>query len=134
MFIEKNVLFQAGGFNYQSITEDLDLGINIYLKTNNWPSFLPLPSTEQTPPTIKTYFRQRKRWALGQLEVIQNLKKLLKQNPPNKELIKTLYYRLLLYGPIESFFFFILTVFSFIILCSRLLRGIILVINLQSFA
>jgi cellulose synthase/poly-beta-1,6-N-acetylglucosamine synthase-like glycosyltransferase len=35
LFIQKDVLFAVDGFNYHSITEDLDLGIAIYLRTNN---------------------------------------------------------------------------------------------------
>jgi len=34
LFIEKNTLMTVKGFNYHSITEDLDLGVTIFLKTH----------------------------------------------------------------------------------------------------
>ena len=61
LFISKDVLFLVEGFSCDSITEDLDLGVEIYLRTGYWPQFLPLPSSEQTPGTFKAYYRQRHR-------------------------------------------------------------------------
>jgi len=61
LFIQKDVLFTVGGFNYNSITEDLDLGIAIYLQTDNWPYYLPFASTEQTPGNVKAFLKQRHR-------------------------------------------------------------------------
>jgi len=61
LFIQKDILFAVKGFNYHSITEDLDLGVTIYLKTNTWPYYLPYPSTEQTPENVKTFLKQRHR-------------------------------------------------------------------------
>jgi hypothetical protein len=33
LYVQKDILFAVNGFNYNSITEDLDLGITIFLKT-----------------------------------------------------------------------------------------------------
>jgi len=134
LFIEKNILMEVKGFNYHSITEDLDLGVTIFLQTHVWPTFLPVPSSEQTPPTMKTYYRQRKRWSLGQLEVMNNLKEMMRKKEGDLVVIKDLYRKLCFYGPIESTLFFFLTVFSFVIIVSRLVRGIVLLMTLQSLA
>ncbi len=134
LYVEKNVLMKVKGFNYHSITEDLDLGVTIFLETHVWPTFLPVPSSEQTPPTMKAYFRQRKRWSLGQLEVMNKLKEMMKNKEGDLKVIKDLYRKLCFYGPVESILFFFLTIFSFVIIVSRLVKGIVLLLTLQSLA
>ncbi len=131
LFIQKDVLFQVDGFNYNSITEDLDLGVTIYLKTGNWPYYLPFASTEQTPDNVKAYLKQRHRWALGLLEVIQNLKKQKNWKTPLGKKSMLLYLKLILYGPAEWVIYFAVTVLSMFILFTRLLRTIVLVIGMQ---
>ncbi len=134
LYVQKDILFAVNGFNYNSITEDLDLGITIFLKTKTWPHFLPVPSSEQTPPNMKAYFKQRKRWAMGQLEVMNNLKNMIKNKEGDPKIIKDLYKKLWLYGPAESTLFFLLTISSFLVLVSRIIKGIFLIITLQSLA
>ena len=131
LFIQKDVLFAVDGFNYHSITEDLDLGIAIYLRTNNWPHYLPYASTEQTPGNIKAFLKQRHRWALGQLEVIKNLKEMKKEKSEMGRKARSLYYKLNFYGPGEWTVFFWLTVLSVVILITRLFRTLVVILGMQ---
>lgn len=131
LFIQKDVLFTVGGFNYNSITEDLDLGIAIYLQTDNWPYYLPFASTEQTPGNVKAFLKQRHRWALGQLEVIKNLKEMKKEKSEMGKKARSLYFKLNFYGPFEWTLFFSLTVLSVIILLTRLLKSIVTMLGIQ---
>jgi len=131
LFIQKDILFEVGGFNYNSITEDLDLGVSIYLKTGNWPYYLPFASTEQTPGNVKAFLKQRHRWALGQLEVIKNLRKMKQEKGDIGKKAKILYYKLNFYGPVEWTTFFLLTVLSVVILITRLLRTIVVILGMQ---
>jgi cellulose synthase/poly-beta-1,6-N-acetylglucosamine synthase-like glycosyltransferase len=55
------------------MSEDLDIGVRAYLQAGAWPDYLPVPATEQTPPTLLAYFRQRLRWGCGWLQVYQRL-------------------------------------------------------------
>ena len=131
LFIKKDLLLKVGGFDNHSLTEDLALGISLYLKTNSWPHFLPLPSSEQTPPNFKAYRRQRIRWALGQLKVIEYLKS-LRSHPLYQNQAKKLYRRLIINGPIEWVLYFMLTLMSSLILISRLAQGTFMFINLRN--
>ena len=131
LFIKTDMLIRAGGFSFKSITEDLELGIRLYLKEKAWPKFLSFPSSEQTPATISAYFRQRKRWALGQLNVIQELK-LMSKNNPNDKRIKILFWKLLFYGPAEWLIYFSITLVSSFVLLSRLIKSIFVLINLHN--
>ncbi|MCL6581716.1 MAG: glycosyltransferase [Firmicutes bacterium] len=70
LFIDRTLLERAGGFDAGSLTEDLELGVRTYLRCGAWPEFLPYPSSEQTPPTLAGFFRQRLRWGSGHLQVM----------------------------------------------------------------
>lgn len=90
LFVRKSLLNSVHGFDPESLTEDLDFGIRAYLATGAKVEFLPVISTEQTPPRLKQYFVQRLRWASGHLEVMSKLKK-----------TSVLFWQLLLKGPFE---------------------------------
>src|SRR5690606_4277719 len=64
----KNLLLKVGGYDPQALSEDLELGVRTYLESGEWPEYLPMVSTEQTPATYKAYFRQRLRWGSGHLQ------------------------------------------------------------------
>jgi len=132
LYIKTDLLYEVGGFNSSSITEDLALGVSLYLKTKHWPVFLPYPSSEQTPATIKAYFRQRFRWGLGQLKLIDELKKMAAKSDLSK-IIHSLRWRLILNGPAEWVIYFVLTLISSFILISRLFQGIFVIFNLKYF-
>ncbi len=131
LFIQKDILFAVKGFNYHSITEDLDLGVTIYLETNTWPYYLPYPSTEQTPENVKTFLKQRHRWALGQLEVIKNLKKMKNNKTDIGKKASSLFYKLCFYGPLEWTVFFLLTILSVFVLVTNLIKNVILLIGMN---
>jgi len=90
LFVRKSLLLSVNGFDPASLTEDLDFGVRSYLKTGTKVEFLPVISTEQTPPKLQQYFIQRLRWASGHLEVMSKIKK-----------HRVLYLNLLLKGPVE---------------------------------
>lgn len=74
LHIERGLLIDVGGFDPQALSEDLELGIRVYLERKQWPEYLPVVSTEQTPATYKALFRQRLRWGSGHLQVFDKLK------------------------------------------------------------
>jgi cellulose synthase/poly-beta-1,6-N-acetylglucosamine synthase-like glycosyltransferase len=74
LYIEAALLKSVGGYDYTSLTEDLELGTRAYLKAGAWPEYLPYPSSEQTPPTFAGFYRQRLRWATGHLQVMKKVK------------------------------------------------------------
>lgn len=75
LFVEIGLLGQIGGYDHLTLTEDLELGTRAYLKSGVWPEYLPLPSSEQTPPTFRSFFRQRLRWATGHLQVMDKIRR-----------------------------------------------------------
>lgn len=74
LFLEARLLREIGGYDYASLTEDLELGTRAYLLAGAWPEYLPYPSSEQTPPTFAGFYRQRLRWATGHLQVMAKVK------------------------------------------------------------
>lgn len=76
LFVTADLLRQIGGYDYNSLTEDLELGTRAYLRAGAWPEYLPLPSSEQTPPTPAGFYRQRLRWATGHLQVMDKVRRL----------------------------------------------------------
>ncbi len=71
----RSLVEQVRGFNLSALTEDLDFGIRAYQHKQQKVEFLPLVSTEQTPPRFRQYFQQRLRWASGHLQVMSALSK-----------------------------------------------------------
>ncbi|MGI6643090.1 MAG: glycosyltransferase family 2 protein [Bacillota bacterium] len=73
VFIAKSLLCQVGGWDCEVLTEDLEFGTRAYLRKGAWPEYLPYPSSEQTPPTFRAFFRQRLRWGTGHLQVVRKV-------------------------------------------------------------
>jgi cellulose synthase/poly-beta-1,6-N-acetylglucosamine synthase-like glycosyltransferase len=90
LFVRKSLILSVHGFDPQSLTEDLDFGVRAFLETGTVVEFLPVISTEQTPPKLRQYFVQRLRWASGHLEVMHKIRK-----------HRVLYWQLFLKGPLE---------------------------------
>lgn len=136
-FIKTKYLIKVGGFRLDSITEDLELGVRLYLQENIWPYFLPLASSEQTPFSFWQYFRQRQRWGLGQMKVLSDLKT-LKNEKKLKENLKIkanrLYWKLIFYGPLEWFFYFLLATFSALNLLFSLGKNFLVLLYLNDFS
>lgn len=74
LYVEKALLQELGGYDHGSLTEDLELGVRAYLQAGEWPEYLPYASSEQTPPTLRGFFRQRLRWGTGHLQVMDKLR------------------------------------------------------------
>lgn len=74
LFVTAGLLREIGGYDFGSLTEDLELGTRAYLKAGAWPEYLPYPSSEQTPPTFAGFYRQRLRWATGHLQVMSKVR------------------------------------------------------------
>ena len=73
LFVRRELLEKLGAWDCEGLTEDLEFGTRAYLAAGAWPEFLPYPSSEQTPPTYKAFFRQRLRWATGHLQVVNKV-------------------------------------------------------------
>ncbi len=92
LYVDRALLERAGGFDAEALTEDLELGVRAYLKCDAWPDFLPYPSSEQTPPTLPGFFRQRVRWGAGHLQVMDKIRAQADYDPRKvKALLRTLW-------------------------------------------
>lgn len=98
VFVEKNLLFEIGGWDYTVLTEDLELGVRAYLLNSAWPEYLPYHSSEQTPPNFKAFFKQRLRWGTGHLQVVDKLEEEQMGEPRERRKIKA---RLIVKGQVE---------------------------------
>jgi len=74
MFATAELMHKVGGFDHTVLTEDMELGARAWLVGGAWPRFVPYPSSEQTPPTFKGFYRQRLRWGSGYLQVYDKIK------------------------------------------------------------
>ncbi len=74
-YTPRSTIEQVKGFDLSALTEDLDFGIRAARELGKKVEFLPLISTEQTPPRFRQYFHQRLRWAAGHLQVMKSLSK-----------------------------------------------------------
>lgn len=98
VYVEKNLLFEIGGWDYTVLTEDLELGVRAYLLNSAWPEYLPYHSSEQTPPNFKAFFKQRLRWGTGHLQVVDKLEDELMGEPGERNKIRI---RLIVKGQVE---------------------------------
>ncbi len=69
-FIEKTLIIDVGGWNQESLVEDAELAIRIYVEKKVKSSWLNCPELEQSPGTFRVYRKQRERWTRGQLYLI----------------------------------------------------------------
>lgn len=115
LHVERELLVRIGGFDPRILSEDLELGVRSFLEGGEWPEYLPVVSTEQTPATYKAYFRQRLRWGSGHLQVYDKLRK-AEQYPESVRLplIRTLFFK----GHLQWYFYqaMVLAPFVFLLL------------------
>ncbi|TYP49780.1 glycosyltransferase [Thermosediminibacter litoriperuensis] len=98
LFIESKLLKKIGGFDFNALTEDLEIGVRAFLERDAWPEYFPYVSTEQTPENYRAFFRQRLRWASGHIQVIEKFKDAAGYDTPKRNrILKTL----LLKGEVE---------------------------------
>lgn len=69
-FFEKELLETVGGWNAGSLVEDAELGLRTYVMTGHSAEWYSCPEIEQSPANLKTYFKQRERWARGHLQLV----------------------------------------------------------------
>jgi len=98
LFVDRRLLESLGGWDHGGLTEDLEFGTRAYLQTGAWPEYLPYPSSEQTPPNYKAFFRQRLRWATGHLQVVNKVAE-ARFVPEDRR--KELLFHLILKGQVE---------------------------------
>ncbi|AGX43085.1 glycosyltransferase [Clostridium saccharobutylicum] len=73
--VRREIMNKMGGWDTKAITEDTEVSFRIY-RMGYKIKFMPLAVTyEQEPQTVKVWFKQRNRWAKGNIYVvIKNLK------------------------------------------------------------
>ncbi len=69
-FIDPHLMVAVGGWNQDALVEDAELGLRLYLEKQVRPAWLSCHEVEQTPPDVRSYLRQRERWALGHLQLL----------------------------------------------------------------
>ncbi len=112
--IRRNILDALGGWDEGALTEDTELTLRIY--EQGWRvKFLPTAiSWEQEPEKLKTWFRQRTRWARGNNDlIVRQLKGLFQRrlSATSLEMINLFYlYYLFVLAIIISDLFFILSI------------------------
>lgn len=108
-FIDRQLFVAVGGFDPGCLSEDLDLGVRVALATGVWPRYLPVPASEQTPPTFRDYFRQRLRWGYGWLQVYRRLREARARDPEVQRLRRALLRQLFLRGHVQWTLYQLLT-------------------------
>lgn len=91
-------LEDIGGFQTQTITEDIHTSMNLHAKGHKSCYLNRVLSAGLMPETLEGYLKQRKRWAMGCIQV------LLRDNPLTKSGL-TLVQRIDYFGSIFYFFF-----------------------------
>lgn len=102
LYVDYDLITRLGGYDHQSLTEDLELGTRAYLETGAWPDYLPYASSEQTPPLFKSFYRQRLRWGTGHLQVMDKVRE-AKGFPVERK--QRLMRQLSIKGPVEWTFY-----------------------------
>jgi len=74
-FIDKDLIKRIGGWDYEALTEDAELGLRLYIKEKRFAKWHPYEEIEQSPKNFQAFFRQRRRWAEGFLQLVPQIKK-----------------------------------------------------------
>lgn len=69
-FIDPRLLIEVGAWKDDALVEDAELGLRLYLRRRVKPAWLSCHEVEQTPPDVRSYLRQRRRWALGHFQLL----------------------------------------------------------------
>lgn len=117
--IRRSLIEKMGGWDTKAITEDTEISFRLY-RMGYKIKFMPLAVTwEQEPQTLKVWFKQRSRWAKGNVYVIiKNFKYLFKKQGGASRFD-------ILYYTIIYFFFLSAVIFSdmlFILGLSKAIR------------
>lgn len=107
--IRRSLIEKMGGWDTKAITEDTEISFRLY-RMGYKIKFIPLSVTwEQEPQTLKVWFKQRSRWAKGNIYVISKNIKYLFSKEGGASRFDILYY-------VVIYFFFLSAV-----ICSDLL-------------
>lgn len=107
--IRRSLIEEMGGWDTKAITEDTEISFRLY-RMGYKIKFIPLSVTwEQEPQTLKVWFKQRSRWAKGNIYVISKNIKYLFSKEGGASRFDILYY-------VVIYFFFLSAV-----ICSDLL-------------
>ncbi len=119
--IRRSLIEEMGGWDPKAITEDTEVSFRLY-RMGYKIKFMPLSVTwEQEPQTLKVWFKQRSRWAKGNVYVItKNFKYLFKKEAGSSRFD-------ILYYVIIYFFFLSAVIFSDMLF----ILGLAQVINLN---
>lgn len=74
-FIDNKLIKRIGGWNYEALTEDAELGLRLYSKEKRFAKWHPYEEIEQSPKNFNAFFHQRRRWAEGFLQLVPQIKK-----------------------------------------------------------
>jgi cellulose synthase/poly-beta-1,6-N-acetylglucosamine synthase-like glycosyltransferase len=124
-FIHKQLIEESKGFDNSILTEDIEIGVRLYTDLNQWPVYLPYPSTEQTPATIKAYHHQRYRWGYGLLQTLKKLFSELQDKNLDKEKtwrIKKMILSLIIHGPVEWIIYYPLALAAALLFILRVFK------------
>ena len=125
VFIHKELIEKSKGFDNSTITEDIEMGVRLYTDLKQWPVYLSYPSTEQTPPTIKAYHRQRYRWGYGLMQTLRKLFLELKDKNFDRERrwrIKKMILSLTIHGPLDWAIYYPLTLAATLLFILRVFK------------
>lgn len=116
--IRRDIINKLGGWDTKAIAEDTEISFRIY-KLGYKIAFMPLAVTwEQEPETVKVWFKQRTRWAKGNIYVISKYMKVLLTEKPSKITFDIIYF----FG--VYFFFLISVIISDILFCLSIFTNI----------
>jgi len=74
-FIGKDLIKRIGGWDYEALTEDAELGLRLYSKEKRFAKWHPYEEIEQSPKNFRAFFRQRRRWAEGFLQLVPQIRR-----------------------------------------------------------
>ncbi|MGG7162669.1 glycosyltransferase [Clostridium ihumii] len=114
--IKKSVLEELGGWDTKAISEDTEISFRLY-KLGYKIAFMPKAVTwEQEPETVKVWFKQRTRWAKGNIYVLNKYIMKIFTEKPSKVVFDVLYfflvYILFLSSVFISDFIFLISMFT----------------------
>lgn len=72
VFMKKDLVREVGGWDCNCLTEDADIGIRLAVRGAKFDIFYDesLATQEQTPPTVKSFIKQRTRWNQGFIQIL----------------------------------------------------------------
>nr|WP_318246782.1 glycosyltransferase [Bacillus norwichensis] len=73
MLLKRNLIEEAGGYDVYALAEDAELTIRLTAKGYLIPVVPESKTWEQEPETVKTFIKQRTRWLIGNIYLLEKL-------------------------------------------------------------